>query len=419
MVRRRWLLLAVLVGLLSALAVWSWPAAPLWRRAIAEDGVVLGFGPDDRALYTAEGISGTAGNPRLCCWDVATGSLLGSVELSFPEHIGGLSVRLSPDAGTVVLADAMGGSHSWVCYLYDAATGRRRAGALTEVQHINPEPFSRNGAWFWVPHGSAAKPWDGIDVIESATGRRVVQLRDRGDAKPLDACFAPDGSAIAVHWRHSAKGAARDQVGIVKLPGGVEYRRFDLPSRMWQRVDKWVGERLYAEVDVPDGPTGHYFRRSYSFDLSAPSIGEGTEEPLLFGHVNGTAGQTYWEDGPGWLAHLSLESRQPKTWEQWLERLAAKAGFKYRARRGLHVSARFLDPDTGELRYEVPTSFVYNVVIANDGRRIAAVQPEGIVEVWDTKPNPRWPWASVAGIATACLILLLGRWRSLRLARGK
>ena len=306
-------------------------------------------------------------------------------------------------------------------FLFDTATGQPRGISVGDVAHINSGAFSTDGRWFWVYHSSRANPWDGIDIVDTETGKRAVELRERNGEKPLDCCFSPDNKAVAVHWRKqgTTRGAARDSVRIVELPFGRELRNFDLPTRPWQRVDQWIGDRLYAEVDVPNGPMGYYLHRSYSFDLLGKSVGEGRPEPLLSGQVIRREGQTYWDNGPGWLASLSLGQREPERWKTWVEWVATKIGMKFRAERGLVNSVRFLDPATGRLRYELAEAPKIPCVISHNGKLVAGIQPDGVVQVWEADPPPRWPWTAAAGMLGAGSVLMLGRWRHLKKNGGK
>jgi hypothetical protein len=251
----------------------------------------------------------------------------------------------------------------------------------------------------------------GIDIVDMGTGRQVIQLRDRNIDTVIDCCFSRDGNAAAVHWRKGSESATRDSIRIIEVPSGRELRRFDLPVRSWHHVNEWVENRLYLEADVPGGASGYYLRESYSFDLTANAIGDGRPEPLLSGRSDG---ETYWDHGSGWIVHISLGPREIKKWEEWLEWLARKLGTTFQAERPLCNRVRFLDPDSGRLRYELPSSMKYPCIISHDGKRVASIEPRGILEVWDADPSPRWPWAVTAGIAGAVPILIVGRWRSYR-----
>jgi hypothetical protein len=251
---------------------------------------------------------------------------------------------------------------------------------------------------------------DGLDIIATATGRKIVQLRNGEEENPVNCCFSPDGNAAAVQCLRGSTTAVR----IIDLPSGREVRRFDLPIRMWQPMNEWVGDRLYAGIEVPTGPKG-YLRQTYSFDLTAESIGDGRPEPLLGSTVDGQKFHTYWCRGPGWVAHWSSGR---ETWEEWIERVSTRIGIKFRAGHGQDNVLRFLNADSGRLRYEFPTPVKFPCAISGDGRRLAWVGFFGVVEVWDVDPPARWPWALITGTVGAGSILIFGRWRSRRLRQN-
>jgi hypothetical protein len=152
----------------------------------------------------------------------------------------------------------------------------------------------------------------------------------------------------------------------------VGYCVFAVPDRSWQRLDEWLGNRLYAETNEhPTGAPGEYFRRSYSFDLTLDPIGEGNEEPLLTGYVNGTSGQTYWDHGPGWLAYRSLGPLGKTKVEELAEWVGKKLGKSFGRKQGLYERVRFHDPITGQLRYAMPVQLTFSCEISPDGRRVA------------------------------------------------
>jgi hypothetical protein len=416
--RKRWMFVAGMSGLLTAAIVWFWPVMPIWRAVVGADAQVLGFSRDNDIVYTAQGFdakSAKAVPPRLCRWRAATGELLGAVDIPFTEKPTWIRTELSPDAKSLLIGGDSGIVQlGQIYFIHDAVTGARRAGPITQVGHLNPGCFSADGRWFQVYQGNMSNPIMGLDIVDTATGERIVKLRDQNDVKPYDLCFASDGSAAAIHWCQKTKDSKRHYVQIIRLPGGEELRRFDLPGELWQRVDKWVGNRLFAETNVPDGAPNKYFRRSYSFDMTREPIGDGTEEPLLNGYVNGTNGQTFWDDGPGWVAYLELASVVPTKWDEWYEWFGGKVGVNWKARSGLYVTVRFVDSSSGRLRYAVPKPLAFECIISSDGKRVASVDPNLGVEVWNADPSPRWPWAFTAAGFTVGLGLLVGRWQSRR-----
>jgi hypothetical protein len=386
-------LLAALVGAMSAAVVFVWPTAPSWQHTGLEDGHVLRFGPDNRALYTIEGLPTLIHlrpKPRLRSWDVATGELLSTVDIPF-DAIAHLDFCLSSDCGTLMITDAAyregndpdaSDYRHRRCFLYDAATGRQRGEPFC-VTSVPIYPFSPDCRWLWL-----GKP-DSMYVIETATAKISTQLQ----VAPTDACFAPDGSAIAVHTGTWTSTVHRSQVQIFGLPDGKERRSFDLPARDWGRIEEWVANRLNVAS----------MHKIYSFDLTAPSISKGIEQPLLEGWSSVMPGVLhnvvgrYWAKGPGWLAYLELPRSERKS-------------KSYEDKRDLPVIARFADPDTGKIRYVLPTFVAFPCAIAGNGERIAFTDAQGTLEVWDTHAPLRWPFALATAFGVSGAIVLLHRW---------
>jgi hypothetical protein len=414
--RERWLMIAAVVGLVGAAVVWQWPVSPVWQRTGAIDGEVLRFGPDDRTLYTAEGLTGRGTGsgavprtPRLCKWDAATGELLNTVSISCTAVIPRGVTLLSPDARVLLICQPESATNngSWTWLLFDAETGQQRGAPLGDVRYPCTANFSCDGRWLWLRHGSKSKGLDGVDIVATENAKRVVKVRGNEGEIPVNCCFSPHGSVAAIEYL----GGSTAKIRIVELPSGREIRQFDLATRKGTRVaewTEWVGDRLYATVEGPNGPKG-YLWECYSFDLSAESIGEGTLEPLLGGRRDALKIQVYWDRGPGWVAQLS-SGQEP--WEKWIHWLGAKLGFKLNSRREQDYVLRFLNADTGRLRYEFPIPVDFPRAISRDGKRFARVGIFGVVEVWDVDPPARWPWVLMAGIVGAGLTLVFGRWRS-------
>jgi hypothetical protein len=54
----------------------------------------------------------------------------------------------------------------------------------------------------------------------------------------------------------------------------------------------------------------------------------------------------------------------------------------------------------------MPVQLTFACEISPDGRRVACINPDHGLEVWDTEPLTRWPVAVAAGIVVAGLVLL-------------
>jgi hypothetical protein len=412
------------MGLLGAAAAWFWPATPLWRRASHAGTRILGFGPGDRTLYTSDRLGEGPSTARVCRWDAATGELLEEVVVRPVTDTEIFGVSMGPDGATLLVAEIefiktpTGSRPVSVCFLRDLKTGQLRAGRVAEVGQLGSNPFSPDGRWFWFYHASpksqpGVNHFDGIEIISTASGENIATLRERDEEFPVDCCFSPDGRALAVRWCKLKTPAARHSVEIIEVPSGKERRRFELPDQPWHRLYKLVGDRLYAEAYIVDTTAGQRraFRRTYSFDLGAESIGDGTEEPLLGGMDDIVAGgNDTWEEGADWVAHLRLGFSRPRPWERWLQKTSALVGLESMPE--AHVRLRFLDRATGEVRSELADCVTFPCCISSDGKRVACVRHSGHVEVWSTEPQRRWPWTVAAGIAAAAPVLAWGRWRS-------
>jgi hypothetical protein len=91
--RKRWVISAVLLGLVASSFVWFRLSGPLWRHPVHQGGRIAGFSADRLALYLVDGISfglpeaAIPPTPRLACFDAETGGLVSAVNLDFPEKM--------------------------------------------------------------------------------------------------------------------------------------------------------------------------------------------------------------------------------------------------------------------------------------------------------------------------------------------
>ena len=198
------------------------------------------------------------------------------------------------------------------------------------------------------------------------------------------------------------------------VSSGREDRRFDLPKSKWQRIDQWNDRSMILEINVPDGDAG-YFRRSREFELSSSTLSESIDKPLLSGYVLNVVdgqphGQTWWEDGPGWLIYVTSESIPVTNWQATLSRVDRVLGTRLLQTQGdQRLKVRRVNPVSGWAFREIPNiSFGWQPHFSDDGRWLA-VEARGGIELWDTLPPPRWPWAFGAGVFTACGAAFLRR----------
>jgi hypothetical protein len=410
--------LAVAAGLAAAAGTWVWLEGPTWRSSAAGPGTLPHFSRDGRTLTTCHGQElkpGAPFAPRLVRWDVATGRMLADVPVAWegppPAMPEWAAFTFLPDDARVLVGVPLRDPprHHYVYYTYDAATGQRLAGPV-QADHWMQD-CSDDGRWFMARQDN----YKGLAVVAAATGETALRLGPGPDAHPWSVAFAPGGGRVAVHWRPE-KGSGPHAVVIHELPSGRELRRLPLPDRPWQRVNEWRGDgRLYAEVNDPD-PSGprSYFRRSYSFSLADADFGAERPEPLLAGHVaGGGGGQTFWEAGPGWVAHIDLLGARRSPVEQALDWLDRRLGTSLAPRPVGRGRVRMLDAATGAARCELPL-VTYPCAVSPDGRWVAAGGEA--IEMWAVPPPRKGLWAAGAGLLAAGVMLLVARRRS---AAGK
>jgi hypothetical protein len=398
--KRRWLVLAALAGLVAAAGAWHWRDGPRWRSNAAGPGpaAVLGFSRDGRTLHTAHGLGSLSGQPRprLARWDVASGRLLGLQRVAWEGQPlverGQIHIHLLPDERTV-LVDAPvrnpdGPIPGREFHIHELSSGRRRAGPIsfTKLEYGASAPDGRR-FWAW-QYDPARRASDRIAVFNTATGEKVHGVRSRPDAVVRSARFSPDGTGLAILWRSWSvnKENHPDFVAVLDVATGEERCRFDLPPRTWVRLRAWRDGRLYVEAqEKPRDPLGpFYLRRTFSFDVTGPERGPETEEPLLVARDEMDEALTDWERGPAWLARVDLiRPEAPPAWRDWLDWAARTAALPlppWPAEARHRV--RFLDPVTGHVRCELP-SLPTGRATSDDGSLVAGIDPRRGVEVWD------------------------------------
>jgi WD40 repeat protein len=328
------------------------------------------------------------------------------VKLSLPDDLGPTNM-LSPD-GSVLLV----GTYEGRIFICDVHTGKLRqdtvAGGLGDYMPLSS--FSPDGQYFWSCEGNS------LHVIETASTKTVLDIPGpQAHDFPRSAIFAPDGSALAVLWL--VDGMTLDCVQIVDLLNGKERCRFSLPPDLEAPCfSKWVGNRLYVAGELPVPSTDEARHVWYVFDVSGTSMGQATAEPPLSApsrnHERNLSG---WLDGLDWVAHVALVRLEPTgMWDEW-------RGWLLHRLRGIndpsfYFQVTLFDRETGRERRSLRLYKTVVVMpwITNDGKRLACILQNGTIEVWDTDPPLRWPWAVLAGIGSAGLVLLLGRWASRR-----
>lgn len=413
----------MLLGLLVALVVWYWPTGAVWRVETTEKA--LGFSLDGGTVLTLSASQDGLTAASLLHRDVASGQLTNSVKLHLDPITIGTEKRLSPDRKTLLVGIAA--PSAWPHnYFVDTTSGKPRAGPMTEMGHINPDSFSKDSRWMWVYHkpSQPGNRFHEVDIVSAVTGETVIALRPESERTPWSCRFSDDGDRVAVLWRPSSEandvtsvnGFTR-QVRLMDLASGREVRRFDLPVGKWQTIRNWDDRAMVIECKVDDGDMG-CFLRCHEFDLASSSNPPlGREIPLLSGYVDHVIegrrsyGQTWFERGPGWLIYVTADSISVTNWQAAQSRVDSVLGTAFLQTRGdQKFRVRRVDPVSGWTISQISNiPFGWQPRFSDDGRWLA-IEARGGIELWDTFPPLRWPWAIGAGAATAFALVLLRRW---------
>ena len=432
--RKRWYVLAALLGLLTALAVWFRPESPLWIGHVGAGTSPIymqGFSPDGRVFVATRTPPSVRWDeepaPVIYRWDAVSGKLLSRVTLDCPDSNMTRRVRVSPDGTTVLAGETpitdptSRGFITGKWYLHDGITGKRRAGPIAGVAHLGmgvAGEFSPDSRWFYGLRGdpSGGKPvFDGVNICSAETGEVVVELPNQEHWKVSSCYFATDGSTVVVSGSGGQKNTTTGPGNhrILELPYGREVCRFDLPARNWGRCDTWDGRHLEVVEKIPDAGTGRELWRICRLEVTKDGVGEVIEQPHLSALTGGTAGANYWIGGTGWVAYCSIvpPPAPPPAWWVWT---ASKVGIHQGPVSGVLATARVVDTTTNTTRYELPHPVVQPIQMSPDGRLLACRGADDSVHVWDMAPPPRWPKAAALGAVVAGGVLGVGHERRRR-----
>jgi hypothetical protein len=343
---------------------------------------------------------------RLRRWDAQTGSLLDEVKLSLADDIDLAGTSLSPD-GSVLLISASQDQSSQrepMIRISDARTGALRINTVTGWLQDRSMPFSPNGQYFW------GNDRNNVVAIATATGKRTLLVPPPRNADNLGgAIFSPDSSALAAIWTNIYSGVF-DCVQIFDLVTGKERRRLTLQELRGQDINAWVGNCLYLVGEAWDPEKDRPYLQRSVVDLRADPPGKAIPELRVSAPSDYGTGQGGWIDGLDWVARYDIivGNRKWGPWSAWLIHWLGTS------QPSLNVQLKVINRRTGrESRlFDIGLGSRAGYSISRNGKSVACMADGGIIEVWDIDAPLRWRWALGAGMASAGLVLLVGRWRS-------
>src|SRR5262245_13885270 len=107
--RKRWLILAAVMGSLVTAGIWKFPKQPLWRSG-PDTGRVEGFSADGKTLVTVL-LQATTDrdipNPEICRWNARSGKLISRVEFPCTDPQSFKEVRLSADRCVALVGEGI------------------------------------------------------------------------------------------------------------------------------------------------------------------------------------------------------------------------------------------------------------------------------------------------------------------------
>jgi hypothetical protein len=414
-VPKRWLILAGLASLVAATSVLYWPVGPRWRSGPDVAQQIIGFGNEDRFLYTADALHPEdvpPSNARMTRWDAGTGKVLEEVRLAVPDGSNPDHIFLSPDGSVLVTGSTVLPPADQRKLLCDAHTGKLRAEIIANRSlkvGLSME-FSPDNRYLGTDEGN------NLCVIATATAKSVLRVPPPRSGDNLLGClFSQDSMALAVQWWSDS---AFDCIQILDLANGKERCRFTIPPDLHSpALHMWVANRIYVVGEVQDRAKGPACYARYVFDLSSNHPGRGTLETHLNANFDIDPLHSLWLDGPDWVANYEwFELHGNGKWDQWREWLFWRLGIEQPS---WGANLRFFERSTGKVCniIQFPSELKGAPIITRDGKSVACLAEGGSVEVWDTDSPLRWPWAAIVGIASAGLVLLVGRWHSRRPCR--
>ena len=155
--RKKWIVLALLMGVVVGGYVLLRPQRPLWTEPIPACHELIGFAEDGASLIVSDGMQenhAVEAKPSLVYFDLQSGRELKRVLLTLPVKTFFNRFCLSPDGKTLMAmtssaneADSHACSGPTVLCSFDVATGRRLY-HLPDFEVMHEAPFSVDRKWF-------------------------------------------------------------------------------------------------------------------------------------------------------------------------------------------------------------------------------------------------------------------------------
>jgi WD40 repeat protein len=184
-------------GLAGTVIVWDLAThRRRWLASHKQAANEVAFSPDGKTLAAA------LDGPELKLWDVASGRQRASFRV--PAGPGVYGLAFAPDGQTLALCAHVRNGDAYQVLLWDLRSGRARGLASPEAAWYPALAFAADGHTLAVgggnghgpyPGNAAAPEWGGIQLFDTATGRRSARLT--GHAAVVQwVAFTPDGKTL-------------------------------------------------------------------------------------------------------------------------------------------------------------------------------------------------------------------------------
>lgn len=362
--------------------------------------------------------------PSYVIYDVETGEEIRRITLEYRKGWRFTAIEIVPCSDQLFVAwtDLQQGTAAnsetetseqrpMVYQILDTTTGKSIAGPFTSFYWS--AKFSPDGKLFWSKNQTIP---DGYDLVETHTGKVLFQARESVKGKPHNSiAFAPDTTAVAILWDSGGINFAsmRFMAEVLDLPSAKSVHQLTLPFdpriSVWGWLQEW-SDRLYIGAQLFDA--SGYSIPSFSFDMTNKKLNDMRLEPLREQYTRLTDYYLTRTDAGDKLVEVTFGDKQPSSKVLlWFESIAKKIGLSLRTPHGLvRLSVKTIDKATGQTlsHLSAPDLVSTYFKLSPNGTRLANWQPsKGLLLMWDTQPNPRWPWAWGSALLVGLLLHVL------------